>query len=51
MRVRVGVKPDNQDLSDRKLSGKDYSTPKIPSESLCLDSCPPRFTQLSLDFK
>lgn len=49
MRVRVGVKPDNQDLSDRKLSGKDYSTPKIPSESLRFDSRLHKFTQLSLD--
>lgn len=51
MRVRVGVKPNNQDLSDRKLSGKDHSTPKILSESLCLDSCLPKFNQLCLDIK
>lgn len=52
MRVRVGVKPTSQSSQEsRKLVDKDYSTPKIPSESLCLDSCLPKFTQLCLDFK
>ena len=52
MRVRVGVKLDNHNLAtDRKLSSKLHNTPKIPSESLCLDSCLTKFTQLCRDFK
>ncbi len=52
MRVRVGVKPNNQSsATSRKLLGKSKDTPKIPNESLCLDSCLPKFTQLCLDFK
>ena len=52
MRVRVGVKPSNQSSDKgRKLLGKSYDTPITPSESKCLDSRLPKFTQLSLDFK
>ena len=39
MRVRVGVKSVSQSPhKERKLTDNDYSTPKIPSESLCLGS-------------
>ncbi|MEN9568751.1 MAG: hypothetical protein RLZZ69_3949 [Cyanobacteriota bacterium] len=52
MRVRVGVKPDSHHLAmGGKLSDKSNDTPKIPSESLCLDSRLSKFTQLCLDFK
>jgi len=52
MRVRVGVKLDNQNLAaDRKLPSKSNNTPQIPSESLCLDSRLTKFAQLCLDFK
>jgi len=52
MRVRVGVKLDNQgSAKSRKLPGKSNNTPLIPSESLCLDSCLTKFTQLCIDFK
>lgn len=52
MRVRVGVKPTSQSSQEsRKLVGKDCSTPKISSESLCLDSRLTKFTQLCLYFK
>ena len=52
MRVRVGVKPNNQSSCEkRKLLGKSKDTPKIHSESLCLDSRLHKFTQLCLDFK
>ena len=52
MRVRVGVKPNNQSsATSRKFFRKSTDTPTIPSESLCLDSCLPKFTQLYLDFK
>ena len=44
MRVRVGVKSVSQSPNqERKLTDNDYSTPKIPSESLCLDSCLHKF--------
>lgn len=52
MRVRVGVKSDSQSsTAERKLSDKCNHTPTIPSESACLDSRLPKFTQLCLDFK
>ena len=52
MRVRVGVKSDSQSsIMSRKLLDKSNDTPKILSESLCLDSCLPKFTQLASDFK
>jgi IS605 OrfB family transposase len=52
MRVKVGVKSDSQNLEmETKLSDKSNDTPKILSESLCLDSRLHKFTQLCLDFK
>ncbi len=52
MRVRVGVKPDNQSSETRrKLSGKSDDTPIIPSTTSALGCASSRkFTQLYLDF-
>ena len=52
MRVRVGVKSISQSSrKKRKLIDKENSTPKVLSESLCLDSRLTKFTQLCIDFK